>query len=153
MEIRRARPGEAGSLAALWIRSRLASAPSIPPTIHTDEEVRQWFEEEVLPICEVWVAGDSQRAMALMVLDHEWIDQLYVDPAATRMGIGGSLLDHAMRQRPDGLKLWTFQSNLDARRFYENHGFVAIATTPGDNEEHAPDVCYEWRPDSTVTPG
>ena len=90
--------------------------------------------------------------MALMVLDHEWIDQLYVDPAATRMGIGGALLDHAMRQRPDGLKLWTFQSNLDARRFYENHGFVAIATTTGDNEEHAPDVCYEWRPDSTVTP-
>ncbi len=69
------------------------------------------------------------------------------------MGIGGALLDHAMRQRPDGLKLWTFQSNLDARRFYENHGFVAIATTTGDNEEHTPDVCYEWRPDSTVTPG
>ena len=152
MEIRRALPGEAGSLAALWIRSRVASAPAIPPTIHSDGEVRKWFEEEVLPTCEVWVAGDSQGAMALMVLDHEWIDQLYVDPGATRMGIGGALLDHAMRQRPDGLKLWTFQSNLDARRFYENHGFVAIATTTGDNEEHAPDVCYEWRPDSTVTP-
>jgi len=87
-----------------------------------------------------------------MVLDHEWIDQLYVDPASTRRGIGGDLLDHAKWQRPTGLKLWTFRGNLDARRFYEERGFFAIATTAGDNEEHAPDVCYEWRPGLTVTP-
>lgn len=86
-----------------------------------------------------------------MVLDNEWIDQLYVDPASTRRGIGGALLDRAMRQRPTGLKLWTFQSNLDARRFYEAHGFVAVAMTPAANEEQAPDVCYEWRPNLTVT--
>jgi hypothetical protein len=49
-----------------------------------------------------------------------------------------------MRLRPTGLKLWTFQSNLDARRFYEAHGFIATAMTTGNNEERAPDVCYEW---------
>ncbi len=87
-----------------------------------------------------------------MVLDHEWIDQLYVDPASTGGGIGGALLDKAMRERPTGLKLWTFQSNLDARRFYEERGFVAITMTTGDNEEQAPDVCYEWRPAFTYTP-
>jgi GNAT superfamily N-acetyltransferase len=146
MEIRRALPGEAGPLAQLWLRSRAASGPSIPATIHTDEEVHQWFEEVVLQTCEVWVADSTGEAIALMVLDHEWIDQLYVDPASTRMGIGGALLDHAKRQRPTEIKLWTFQSNLDARRFYEEHGFVAIATTSGDNEEQVPDVCYEWRP-------
>jgi hypothetical protein len=31
-----------------------------------------------------------------------------------------------------------------ARRFYERHGFVAEATTDGDNEEGAPDVRYRW---------
>ncbi len=87
-----------------------------------------------------------------MVLDHEWVDQLYVDPGSTRRGIGGALLDRAMRQRPSGLKLWTFQSNIDARRFYEERGFVAIATTTGDNEEQVPDVCYEWRPASPIAP-
>jgi len=146
MEIRRALPNEAQSLAELWLRSRAAAAPSIPPTIHTDEEVHQWFEEVVLPTREVWVADGTGHVLALMVLDHEWIDQLYVDPASTRMGIGGALLDHAQRQRPTGLKLWTFQSNRGARRFYEGHGFVAIAATTGDNEEQEPDVCYEWRP-------
>jgi len=151
MDIRRALPTEAGCLAALWIRSRAASAPSIPPTIHTDEEVRLWFEEVVLPSCEVWVADRQDEAIALMVLDHEWIDQLYVDPAFTRSGIGGALLQRAMGVRPTGLKLWTFQSNLGARRFYEEHGFVATVTTTGDNEEQAPDVCYEWCP--AVPPG
>jgi GNAT superfamily N-acetyltransferase len=144
MEIRKAVPGEADVLAALWLRSRRASIPSIPPTVHTDEEVHQWFEEVVLPNCEVWVADSSGAAIALMVLDQEWIDQLYVDPTATGKSIGGALLEHAKRLRPTGLKLWTFQSNLEARRFYEAHGFVAAAMTTGNNEEQAPDVCYEW---------
>lgn len=146
MEIRRALPGEARSLAELWLRSRAASFPSIPPTIHTDDEVHEWFEEIVLRTSEVWVAESTDRTVGLMVLDKEWIDQLYVDPASTRVGIGSALLEHAKRERPNGLKLWTFQSNVDARRFYEDHGFVAVATTSGDNEEREPDVCYEWRP-------
>ena len=146
MDIRRAVAGEGRRLAALWLRSRGASAPSIPPAVHTDAEVRQWFEEVVLPTREVWVAGTPHQPVALMVLDDEWIDQLYVDPASARQGIGRTLLDHAKMQRPKGLKLWTFQSNLDARRFYEQHGFVSVAMTDGDNEERAPDVCYEWRP-------
>ena len=144
MEIRKAVPGEAGLLAALWLRSRRASIPSIPPTVHTDEEVHQWFEQVVLLTCEVWVADSSGAAIALMVLDQEWIDQLYVDPPAMRRGIGGALVEHAKRVRPTGLKLWTFQSNLDARRFYETHGFVAAAMTTGNNEEQAPDMRYEW---------
>ena len=144
MEIRKAVPGEASSLAALWLRARTGSVPSIPPVVHTDEEVHRWFEEVVLPTWEVWVADSSGEAIALMVLDHEWIDQLYVDPDATGRGIGAALLEHAMRLHPTGLKLWTFQSNLDARRFYETHGFVATAMTMGANEEQAPDVCYEW---------
>jgi GNAT superfamily N-acetyltransferase len=145
MEIRRATPDEAGLLAALWLRSRTASVPSIPPPLHTDEEIHHWFEEIVLPTSEVWVAGSSEHPTAVMVLDQGWIDQLYVDPTATRRGIGGALVEHAKKQRPTGLRLWTFQSNLDARRFYEAHGFVATAETTGDNEERAPDVCYEWR--------
>jgi GNAT superfamily N-acetyltransferase len=144
MEIRKGVPGDAGSLAALWLRSRRAAVPSIPPPVHTDEEVHRWFEGIVLATCEVWVATGKGEAIGLMVLDHEWIDQLYVDPARTGRGVGGGLLEHAMRLRPTGLKLWTFQSNLDARRFYEAHGFVATTMTAGDNEEQTPDVCYMW---------
>jgi GNAT superfamily N-acetyltransferase len=146
VEIRRAFPAEADALAALWLRSRAASVPSIPPTVHTDEEVRRWFHEVLLPSSEVWVADSEGDVVALMVLDREWIDQLYVAPNSTGRGIGGTLLEHAMSIRPTLLKLWTFESNLGARRFYEAHGFAVIASTTGENEEQAPDVCYEWRP-------
>ena len=146
MEIRRAQPNEAESLAALWIRSRTASVPSIPPSVHTSEEVHRWFREEVVPSFEVWVADVGGDVTGLMALDNQWIDQLYVDQGLTGRGIGGALLAHAMHLRPKGLKLWTFQSNHRARRFYETHGFIAIASTTGDNEEGASDVCYEWRP-------
>ena len=83
MEIRKAVPDEAGLLGALWLRSRTASIPSIPPTVHSDGEVLRWFEKVVFPTCEIWVADSSGKAIALMVLDQEWIDQLYVDPDAT----------------------------------------------------------------------
>ena len=88
-----------------------------------------------------------------MVLDGEWINQLYVDPASTGTGIGGTLVTRAKGLRPAGLKLWTFQGNLGARRFYEARGFVATASTAGDNEERAPDVCYEWRPSASPAEG
>ena len=146
MEIRRALRAEAGSLADLWLRSRAASVPAIPPPAHTGAEVHQWFDEVVLPTREVWIADSQGDVRALLVLDQEWIDQLYVDPTSTGRGIGGTLLERAMSLRPTGLILWTFQSNHGARRFHERHGFVAHESTAGDNEEHAPDICYEWRP-------
>ena len=150
MEIRRALPTEAEPLATLWLRSRAASVPAVPPTVHTGQEVLRWMEELVLSSREVWVADSGGEVLALLVLDGPWIDQLYVDPSATGCGIGGDLVRHAMLRRPDGLELWTFQSNSGARRFYEGLGFVAVATTDGDNEERAPDVRYRWRPDRGV---
>jgi len=56
------------------------------------------------------------------------------------------LIAIAKQERPDGLKLWTFQANTGARPFYEHHGFAATGSTSGDNEEGAPDVRYVWRP-------
>ena len=146
MSLRRARADEAGAIADVWLRSRAASVPAIPPPVHGDEEVRTWFRNVVLPTRDVWVAVDGRVIVALLVLDAEWIDQLYVEPGKTGRGYGSRLVNLAKRNRPAGLKLWTFEANVGARRFYESHGFVATRRTAGDNEEGAPDVCYEWRP-------
>ena len=82
--------------------------------------------------------------MALLVLTDDWVDQLYVDPDRTGAGVGCRLLGVAKERRPQGLQLWTFRANHGARRFYERHGFIAVETTDGDNEERAPDARYEW---------
>lgn len=149
MLVRRARPDEAHDVASLWVRSRSASVPHIPPPVHTDDEVRAFFEHVVLPQREVWVADDGHVVVAVLVLDDEWVDQLYVEPGQTGQGVGQQLIDWAKQQRPSGLTLWTFEANVGARRFYERHGFVIVGSTPGDNEEGAPDVCYQWQPTGT----
>jgi GNAT superfamily N-acetyltransferase len=146
MLVRRACAQEAIEVADVWLRSRAASVPEIPPPVHTDDEVRAWFQEVVLPEREVWVADDGEGIVAVLVLEDEWIDQLYVEPGHTGRGIGGQLMAIAKRRRPSDLRLWTFEANVSARRFYERHGFVATDSTAGDNEEGAPDVRYEWSP-------
>jgi GNAT superfamily N-acetyltransferase len=118
--------------------------------VHTDDGVRLWFKEVVLPTREVWVAQAEDAIVAVLVLDANWVDQLYVAPGWTGKGIGSRLLDLAKERCPSGLQLWTFQTNAGAKHFYERHGFVAAESTDGDNEEGSPDVRYEW---PTRTPG
>ena len=89
-------------------------------------------------------ADGATGIIGLLVLHDSWVDHLYLEPGWTGQGHGTRLLDLAKQERPDGLDLWAFQSNTGARRFYERHGFVAVAMTEGDNEEGAPDVRYRW---------
>jgi GNAT superfamily N-acetyltransferase len=127
------------------LRSRQASIPAIPAPVHSDEEVHEFFATVVLPQRETWVIDEDDGAIvALLVLEPGWIDQLYVDPRRTGRGLGSRLVDVAKAVYPEGLDLWTFAANTGARRFYERHGFAAIESTEGDNEEGAPDVRYHW---------
>jgi GNAT superfamily N-acetyltransferase len=145
LAIRRGGPADAPTAADLWLRAREAAVPAIPPPVHDAAEVRGYFAKRVVAECELWVAEEdpSGAPAGILVLDGEWVDQLYVDPLATGRGIGSALLDHAKRERPNGLKLWTFQSNAGAQRFYLRHGFVEADRTDGsENEERAPDILY-----------
>ena len=79
--------------------------------------------------------------------DCSWIDQLYLLPEWVERGIGTRLLELAQSALPSPIRLYTFQCNERARRFYEGRGFQAIAFGDGSgNEEKCPDILYEWRP-------
>ncbi|HSS61020.1 MAG TPA: GNAT family N-acetyltransferase [Candidatus Limnocylindrales bacterium] len=148
--IRPARSSDAAGLAELYLRARRAgsAAGTIPPLAHSDDETGRWVAHVVIPRLECWLAERASGVVVgMLVLDAEWIDQLYVDPAMTRGGIGAELIAVAKRERPDLLRLWTFVSNVDAQRFYRRHGFQEVERTDGSrNEEGAPDVQYAWRP-------
>jgi hypothetical protein len=59
------------------------------------------------------------------------------------------LLAKVKKERPTGFRLWTFQANTGARRFYERHGCKAVEFTDGRrNEEKLPDVLYAWTGDA-----
>jgi len=48
------------------------------------------------------------------------------------------------------VRLWVFQKNLDARRFYERHEFRLERLTDGSsNMEREPDALYAWLPERT----
>ena len=130
----------------LWLRARRRAIPAIPTPVHTDDEVRRWFADVVLPDRGVWVAVDpSLSVLGLLVLDGDWVDQLYVDPDQLGKGIGSRLLSVAKARSPEVLQLWTFAANHRARNFYERHGFVITDRTDGArNEEEAPDILYRW---------
>ena len=144
MEIRRADPSEAEAIGDLYWRAREAAVPAIPPSVHPRDDVLDHFATVMLPHRDVWVADEDGAVVALLVLEPGWVDHLYVEPARTGQGIGAALLDRAKVEQPDRLDLWAFRSNTGARRFYERHGFVAVAFTEGDNEEGEPDVRYRW---------
>jgi 8-oxo-dGTP pyrophosphatase MutT (NUDIX family) len=144
--VRRASDHEGRRVADLWLRSRKASAPQIPLPVHSDTEVVDWFTNVVLRSQEVWVAEAAGAFVAVMVLDREWIEQLYVHPSWTGRGLGSRLVGVA-REGRQGLQLWTFEANAGAGRFYERQGFVAVGWTDGDNEEGAPDLRYQWLAD------
>src|SRR5258708_38644167 len=100
---------------------------------------------------EAGVAEPAGRIVATMVLDGEMrgdmIDQLYVSPADQGRGVGGLLLAHPKQLRPARLRLYTFQSNSPARRFYEARGFIAKEFNEcSRNEERAADGPYAWSP-------
>jgi GNAT superfamily N-acetyltransferase len=73
-------------------------------------------------------------------------DDLYVRPGWQRRGVGLCLFNKAKALSPRRLELWAFQRNTNARAFYESQGFRAVQCTDGRNEEHEPDVKYEWGP-------
>ena len=92
-------------------------------------------------------AGGS--VVAIMALEGDDLGQLYVHPDWLGRGVGSRLVELAKQQKPGGLRLYTFQVNDRARRFYERHGFVAEWFGDGSaNEERQPDVRYVWHPGS-----
>ena len=146
LRLRRGTDRETVAVSGLYLRARKAAKATIPMTAHTDDDVRRWIAEWVVAHTELWVAEDDGGALVgLLVLDENRLEQLYVEPTLIGRGIGSELIGLAKRARPKGLRLWTFESNLGAQRFYERHGFRQVERTAGDNEECAPDILYVWK--------
>ncbi|MGX4692814.1 N-acetyltransferase family protein [Streptomyces sp. JNUCC 63] len=146
--LRRAAGPDARAAADVWLRSFAAALPTVVRP-HSDDAVRAWFRDVVVPHRETWIAeaDGAGGVVGVMVLDGEVLSQLYIDPDRRGRGLGDRFVALAKERSPRGLSLWTFQVNKPAHRFYERHGFVPVEHTDGSgNEEREPDVRYVWRP-------
>ena len=125
-------------------RTAGALIPGYDTTLHSADDYREFYRNEVMIKDELWgvFVGDNLRGFIALLPG--WIDHLYVDPEHLRTGTGSTLVRLAQDQQSE-LRLYTFQSNSNARSFYEKHGFVIEELTDGQrNEEKMPDVTYLW---------
>jgi GNAT superfamily N-acetyltransferase len=148
VEIRRATIADGDAIADVWLGSFKATYAF--PAAHSDADVREWIRSDLAARDETFVAVDGRtgRVVALLSLENDDLDQLYVHPDWLGRGIGSQMVELAKQRRPGGFGLYTFQVNERARRFYERHGLVATWLGDGSaNVERPPDVRYEWRPE------
>lgn len=141
--LRPARGSDAGAIARV-LRAALASFDWMP-MVHTPDEDLAFIAGTVLARQRVTVAGVDEAIVGFIAVNGEWVEQLYLDPDWTGRGIGSRLLTQAVARMPV-VKLYCFQSNVAARRFYERHGFRVDALRGGtNNEEGLPDILYVRR--------
>jgi GNAT superfamily N-acetyltransferase len=145
MNVRLARTGESDTIAEVFIASFRGLA--FLPAIHTDDQIRVWIRDQMVPAHEVWVAELDGRVAGYAALAGDMLGHIYVHPDEQIRGVGTALLGVVKRERPGGFRLWVFQKNEGARRFYERHGCRLVELTDGSgNEEKEPDALYEWVP-------
>ena len=118
-------------------------------TVNFDHFVESGFGKN--PVWWAHVAEVDGKVVGVMATAAEgtesWIRQMAVDPALVGNKIGSTLLSFAVARLPRPIRLYTFQANVGARRFYERHGFNPMKFTDGQgNEERCPDVLYELAP-------
>jgi len=133
---------------------RLAFFHAMPhmPVLHTPAKDLAFHSTVVFPGTEIWLCQRSGVTAGFVAFRSGWVDHLYVHPGHQASGIGSALLAQAQSSQPS-LRLWTFQCNLRARRFYERHGFRIEQETDGaNNEERQPDLLYCWTRNSQVVP-
>jgi ribosomal protein S18 acetylase RimI-like enzyme len=125
--IRRYIDSDLDEVVSLWHRSWTYAFPNLKHP----QSYEQWkfrFQNNYVNKDEVWVATISDQIVGFIVVSGSEIAQIFVDVDAQRNGIGTALLNQAKQISPSGLRLTTLQQNMQARQFYEKHGFVAGAT-------------------------
>ena len=139
---------DAANITQVYLSSRKTFLP-YAPLVHSDENIRKWITNTLIPTERVSIAEINSNIIGMMSLsehdDFGWIDHLYLDPTSVGFGIGSSFVDQAKDELKSVIRLYAFQKNVKCRHFYERHGFQAILSSDGStNEEKCPDVLYEF---------
>jgi GNAT superfamily N-acetyltransferase len=146
--LRKATPSDAARVAEIYLISRKQYL-SYAPLVHTDDAVRSWVRDRLIPDGNVTVVQVEEALLGFLATSKDdsfsWIDHLYLAPEAVGIGLGSRLVREAQLLLGSPIRLYTFQANAGARRFYQRHGFEEIEYSDGaSNEEQTPDVLMEW---------
>jgi ribosomal protein S18 acetylase RimI-like enzyme len=141
--IRQASASDAEAIRDVYLSARLSAMPWLP-LLHAPDEVKTWLATYVIPFSKVFVAEIGGKVIGFAALKDDVLDHLYVRPDCQRGGTGAALLNAVKTESQERLRLYTFARNTLAKRFYEKHGFRALAFSDGKrNQEREPDILLE----------
>ena len=131
-------------LVRMW-RDSFEQAVGITDTHSLVDQLR-YLEEKVVPENRVQVVLEegTSAVIAFLASTRDFISQLYVHVEHQNKGIGSALLKIAKRDSSGSLRLFTFEANKRAQRFYEKHGFRVVRCGFEPTWQLA-DIEYEWR--------
>ncbi len=145
LEVRPMADGELDAVVEIWYTTKRAAYPYLPlEQTYTLADNARFFREYILPHCDIWVAAQGTVLLGFLAINGNYVDRLYVLPDHQRRGIGTALVTKAREISPDSLELATHQQNVQARAFYEQHGFRAVRFGVSPPPESAPDMTYRW---------
>jgi GNAT superfamily N-acetyltransferase len=145
--LRSARAEDAADVVRVLRASRLRFLSYAPP-VHSEDEHLAWARDALIPSGGVTLAAVDDHVIGVLAVSRaqgaNWIDQLYIQPEYCGRGVGSQPMKVALSSLRRPIRLYTFQQNAGACRFYERFGFSPIGWGDGsENEEGCPDVLYE----------
>ncbi len=128
--------------------------PSLPD-LHTREDDRRFLRETVAERGGLGLPRRRAGPVGFVALGSRE-GAVYLQHSTSLPDASGPRLreraDRTTRRSGDreGFRLWVFQRNEGARRFYERHDLRLVELTDGaGNEEREPDALYEWAPEAS----
>jgi putative acetyltransferase len=148
VHLRPYRPDDLEPIIQLWYHTWHHTYPDLrhPQTI---EQWRTRFQQEIIPNESIWVAERNHQLVGFLAIRKSdgYLHLLYVSPEEQRQRVGTNLMNKAKELSPGGISLKALQRNMQARRFYEQHGFQPMyMRTNAINGE--PKIAYHWDPRS-----
>ena len=114
------------------------------PLVHNVEE-RADYGRWLLEHTRVTMIHNSSGVVGFLALEKHIIQALYIKKDFQGFGFGQAAIKFAQKQFKE-LRLWVFQSNLGAQKFYQRLGFQIVEKSDGeDNDYRLPDIFYCWK--------
>src|SRR4030095_2668086 len=112
---------------------------------HTFEDQLRFVEQELVRNHSVVIVLEkgAGKVVGFLAATTKQISQLYVHVDHQGKGIGSMLVNLAKQNSSGRLRLFTFECNKNAQRFYEHHGFKIVARG-FEKSWQLPDIEYEW---------
>jgi len=114
------------------------------PLVHNVEE-RADYGRWLLEHTSVTMIHNSCGVVGFLALEKHIIQGLYIKKDFQGFGFGQAAIKFAQKQFKE-LRLWVFQSNIGAQKFYQRLGFQIVEKSDGeDNDYRLPDIFYCWK--------